>query len=394
MASPFDHVLRLPGAQPEDLALAIASEFVPVDPAAAHERLDELALGIAADRPAARGRTRARPGSGSRLPPGRRLRATLGTRRAAAGPGAHASARPSAGARDHLRGRRPEAGVRAGDGRDRPPRDPGRPLEHAHGRLRPQRADAPAAVGDPLALSARRRRDDARGARDPLFRARRSPDRRSTRSSSPWPCRWAPRCAPACRLGSRVCGPGSTEPSAQLTRGPAERRADLRVPRVIGSNGLAIAPCASSSLEALGVERLRLRGQEQGRAASPAASARGSGPGSRGRRGRASSRRVGPRRAARLRASSVAARPPVATRTSHPATDSRLIRATSRMSASSSTISTRAAHATASVVASPGACSGQQRHCAPGELVRLDEPLVACRLGPSCSCSRSARSGP
>ena len=55
MARPFDHVLRLPGAQPEDLALAIASEFAPVDPAAAHERLDRLALGLdpIAARPAA-----------------------------------------------------------------------------------------------------------------------------------------------------------------------------------------------------------------------------------------------------------------------------------------------------------------------------------------------------
>ena len=40
MARPFDHVLRLPGAQPEDVALAIAAEFEQVDPAAAHERLD------------------------------------------------------------------------------------------------------------------------------------------------------------------------------------------------------------------------------------------------------------------------------------------------------------------------------------------------------------------
>ena len=37
MARPFDHVLRLPGAQPEDVALAIAAEFEQVDPAAAHE---------------------------------------------------------------------------------------------------------------------------------------------------------------------------------------------------------------------------------------------------------------------------------------------------------------------------------------------------------------------
>ena len=45
MGRPFDHVLRLPGAQPEDVALAIAAEFEPVDPAAAHERLDGLAAG-------------------------------------------------------------------------------------------------------------------------------------------------------------------------------------------------------------------------------------------------------------------------------------------------------------------------------------------------------------
>ena len=32
MARPFDHVLRLPGAQPEDVALAIAAEFEQVDP--------------------------------------------------------------------------------------------------------------------------------------------------------------------------------------------------------------------------------------------------------------------------------------------------------------------------------------------------------------------------
>jgi hypothetical protein len=55
MARPFDHVLRLPGAQPEDFALAIAAEFAAVDPAAAHERLDRLALGLGpiAGRPAA-----------------------------------------------------------------------------------------------------------------------------------------------------------------------------------------------------------------------------------------------------------------------------------------------------------------------------------------------------
>jgi hypothetical protein len=45
MGRPFDHMLRLPGAQPEDVALAIAAEFEPVDPAAAHERLDGLAAG-------------------------------------------------------------------------------------------------------------------------------------------------------------------------------------------------------------------------------------------------------------------------------------------------------------------------------------------------------------
>lgn len=43
MGRPFDHVLRLPGAQLEDLALAIAAEFATVDFAAAHERLDWLA---------------------------------------------------------------------------------------------------------------------------------------------------------------------------------------------------------------------------------------------------------------------------------------------------------------------------------------------------------------
>ena len=46
MARPFDHVLRLPGAQPEDVALAIAAEFEQVDPAAAHERLDRFAAGL------------------------------------------------------------------------------------------------------------------------------------------------------------------------------------------------------------------------------------------------------------------------------------------------------------------------------------------------------------
>ena len=168
MASPFDHVLRLPGAQPEDLALAIASEFVPVDPAAAHERLDELALSMP---PIAR------------LPAAERALALvqgLACRQGVvcaprSGPdallldrGAHASARPSVGARDHLRGRHPEAGVRAATvGIDRlailadPSSTPTVVFD-------PSGAVAPAAVGEPLALSARRRRDDARGARDPL----------------------------------------------------------------------------------------------------------------------------------------------------------------------------------------------------------------------------------
>ena len=48
MGRPFDHVLRLPGAQLEDLALAIAAEFAPVDFAAAHERLDWLAAAVGA----------------------------------------------------------------------------------------------------------------------------------------------------------------------------------------------------------------------------------------------------------------------------------------------------------------------------------------------------------
>ena len=46
MARPLEHVLRMTGAQLEDVALAIAAEFTAHDPAAAHERLDSLALGL------------------------------------------------------------------------------------------------------------------------------------------------------------------------------------------------------------------------------------------------------------------------------------------------------------------------------------------------------------
>jgi hypothetical protein len=46
LSQPFEQILRTPGVELEDLALAIAGEFGDVDVAAAHARLDAIALGL------------------------------------------------------------------------------------------------------------------------------------------------------------------------------------------------------------------------------------------------------------------------------------------------------------------------------------------------------------
>ena len=177
MARPLEHVLRMTGAQLEDVALAIAAEFTAHDPAAAHERLDSLALGLEGSGGLG-GVERAEAlldelGAPSAL----RVRSRGGPESPAARPRDRAPARPSRRPGDRLRGGRSPGRARASPGRQRARRHARRPVGPADDRPRSHPALSPTAPLDRLALSARGRGGAARGALGALPSARRDRDR-------------------------------------------------------------------------------------------------------------------------------------------------------------------------------------------------------------------------